>query len=436
LTNRRGAGVLLQRNFAPYFVGSLVSYSGTWFQNIAQSLLVYRLTDSTFMVGVINFAQFAAILLLSPLSGVAADRFDRRKLIVVTHIGASAFTLLLAILTWTDHITSWLAIFFAFGIGTTTALSLPAMQAMVPMLVSSEDLPAAVALNTVTFNFSRALGPVLGVVVITHWDIGTAFFLNSLSYLVMIAGVLLVLPRGQTVVGRAKLRDSLAMINSGRELRTMIILVALISLTVDPINTLTPGFATEIFDRMDTFTGFLIGAFGAGAVVGAFLLATAWRPSHRRMGLTLCFFAAMMIGFGLSSDPTLGIVFLFLAGIGFLLSQSSATIIVQMSIDDAHRGRVMALWTVAYLGVRPLASLIDGTAATLFGLRFAAVLMTVPTLIGAVMVFRLIARTRSSSPVTAPEEHPLEIPGAPEQQLIGDQVPAKRLTTEPRGDRS
>lgn len=421
MSNRRGAGVLLQRNFGPYFVGSLVSYSGTWFQNISQSLLVYRLTGSTFMVGVINFAQFAAILLLSPLSGVAADRFDRKKLIVVTHIGASAFTLLLAVLTWTDHITTLLAIFFAFGIGASTALSLPAMQAMVPMLVSKEDVPAAVALNTVTFNFSRALGPVMGVFVITHWSIGTAFFFNSLSYLVMIAGVLLVQPRAHVVVGRAKLRDSLTMISSSRELRTMIILVALISLTVDPINTLTPGFATEIFDRMDTFTGFLIGAFGAGAVAGAFVLATVWRPSHRRMVGTLCFFAAMMIGFGLSSEPGYGIVFLFLAGVGFLLSQSSATIILQTSVDDAHRGRVMALWTVAYLGIRPFASLIDGTAATVVGLRFAALLMTIPTLLGALMVFRLMLqrrRTRDKDIEVARDR--TRLPVQPEQQVLGE----------------
>lgn len=421
MSNRRGAGVLLQRNFGPYFVGSLVSYSGTWFQNIAQSLLVYRLTGSTFMVGVINFAQFAAILLLSPLSGVAADRFDRKKLIVVTHIGASAFTLLLAVLTWTDHITTLLAIFFAFGMGASTALSLPAMQAMVPMLVSKEDVPAAVALNTVTFNFSRALGPVMGVFVITHWSIGTAFFFNSLSYLVMIAGVLLVQPRAHVVVGRAKLRDSLTMISSSRELRTMIILVALISLTVDPINTLTPGFATEIFDRMDTFTGFLIGAFGAGAVAGAFVLATVWRPSHRRMVGTLCFFAAMMIGFGLSSEPGYGIVFLFLAGVGFLLSQSSATIILQTSVDDAHRGRVMALWTVAYLGIRPFASLIDGTAATVAGLRFAALLMTIPTLLGALMVFRLMLqrrRTRDKDIEVARDR--TRLPVQPEQQVLGE----------------
>lgn len=392
MSNRPGAGVLLQRNFVPFFVGSLVSYSGTWFQNIAQSLLVYRLTDSTFMVGVINFAHFSAILLLTPISGVLADRFDRKKLIVGTHMGASAFTLLLAILTWTGHVTTWLAIFFAFGIGTSTALSLPSMQAMVPMLVPKPDLPAAVALNTVTFNFSRALGPVLGVVVIINWGIGTAFFINSMSYLVMIAGVLLVHPRAQAVTtGKARLRDSLTMIREVRELRTMIILVALISLTVDPINTLTPGFATEVFGRLDTFTGFLIGAFGTGAVVGAFVLATIWRPSYRRMVVTLCFFATMMMGFGLSTEPRYGLVFLFLAGIGFLLSQSSATIILQTAVDDAHRGRVMALWSVAYLGIRPFASLIDGTSATLFGLRFAALLMTVPTLIGAIIVGRLVA---------------------------------------------
>src|ERR687895_319042 len=152
--------VLVLRNFWPYFTGNLLSNAGTWFQNIAAVLLVYRLTRSPFLVGVVNFSQFAAVLFLAPIAGPAADRFDRRRLIVITQLAAVLLALLLALLTATEAATPAIVIAMTLALGVTTALATPALSALVPSLVSRAELPSAVALVSVTFNLARALGPI------------------------------------------------------------------------------------------------------------------------------------------------------------------------------------------------------------------------------------------------------------------------------------
>ena len=148
------------RNFGPYFAGNFLSNCGTWFQNIAQALLVYRLTGSTFLVGVVNFAQFGGVFLLAPWAGRAADRYDRRRLLVVTQFGALAVSLTMAALTQADVATAPIVILLALAMGLTLAFAIPALLALVPLLVEQHDIAPAIALNTVTFNLARAVGPV------------------------------------------------------------------------------------------------------------------------------------------------------------------------------------------------------------------------------------------------------------------------------------
>ena len=163
--------MLLSRDYGPLFFGSLISNSGTWFQNIAQVLLVYRLTGSTLLVGVVNFAQFAPILVLATTAGRAADRVDRRKLLITMQVCASALTGLLSVLTGADAVNAGIVIAFAFATGVTTAFTAPTLQAFVPSLVSKAELSSAVALTAVSFNLARALGPVMGVLVVARYGI-------------------------------------------------------------------------------------------------------------------------------------------------------------------------------------------------------------------------------------------------------------------------
>lgn len=388
--------VLIDRNFWPYFLGNLLSNSGTWFQNIAQVLLVYRLTGSPFLVGVVNFSQFAAVIFLAPVAGNAADRCDRRRLVIGNQICAAALAGLLALLTAIGEPSPAVVIGVALALGVTMALSTPALQAIVPSLVTRDQLPAAVALNAITFNLSRALGPIAGVFVIARWDIPTAFAINSLSYLALVVALIFVspAPRQIQINGHFRLRDSVRTVRADRMLLAPLIVVGLVSLTADPVNTLSPAFATEVFGRPDTFTGFLVGAFGAGAVVAALLVTGRWRPSYRLIAVTLGLLSLGMGTFAVSSTEVVGLAGLFVGGFGYLSSVTAATSLLQLEVSDHQRGRVMALWSLSFHGSRPVGSLVDGAVASLSSIRLAGMAMVLPALAGCLGLSALSFRCR------------------------------------------
>jgi MFS family permease len=377
---RSAVRVLGQRNFAPYFVGNLLSNCGTWFQNIAQALLIFRLTHSSLLVGVANFAQFAGVILLAPWAGAAADRFDRRRLIIATQVAAMAVTGTLAALSARGHGSVAVVIGLALLLGATTAFSTPSMQAILPSLVSREDLHAAVSMNSVTFNLARAVGPVAGALVVSSLGIPWAFGLNCLSYAALIAALLVVHPRPAAgkPAGHARLRDSLRMLAHHRDLALLLGVVAAVSWTMDPINTLTPAFSTQVFHRPDTLTGVLIGAFGVGAVLAS--VVPIHRAAHpfRPVGIMLALMGAGMAAFAFAPSPPFAYAALAAGGFGYLSGQTQATTLLQLSVEDRERGRIMALWSVAFLGSRPLASLVDGGLAGPLGPRWATLAMTLP----------------------------------------------------------
>jgi len=185
------------RNFGPYFVGNALSSSGTWFQNLAGSILVYRLTHSPFLLGILNVAQFGPVLLLAPWTGIAADRFDRRRLLLVTQLVAVILSGTLALLAWGGAATAWVVILFGLGLGVSSAFAAPSSGALIGQLVSRRDLPSAVALNSMTYNLARAIGPVLAAVTVHSLGIPAAFAINSASYLALVAGLLVVHARPQ-----------------------------------------------------------------------------------------------------------------------------------------------------------------------------------------------------------------------------------------------
>lgn len=388
-----GLRVLRDRNFWPYFAGNLLSNCGTWFQNLAQALLIYRLTGSTLMVGVVNFSQFVGTFALAPWSGMAADRFDRRRLMLVAQTFAVVVTAALALLAAAGRASPPVVIGLALLLGITTAFSVPAMQALVPLLVPEHELAGAVALNSVTFNLARAIGPLLGAVVVDRLGIAAAFGLNALSYVALIVALLVVRPREQVraarSAGRVRLRDSFGTVLSDRRIRLLLLAVVALSLTADPVNTLTPEFVTKLFGERDTFVGVLVGAFGAGAVTAAFLGSRARSGVDRRLAITLGVLGTGMVGFAVSPRLWFAVPALVVGGFGFLAANTTATTAIQLGVSDEQRGRVMALWSVAFLGVRPFGSLVDGAVASAVGLRPAALLMAVPALaVGGLFLLR------------------------------------------------
>src|SRR6185503_7625349 len=279
----------------------------------------------------------------------------------------------------------------ALLLGATTAFSTPALQAIVPALVPRDDLGAAIAMNSVTFNLARAVGPVAGAFVVARLGIPWAIALNAGSYLIFAAAILVIHVEHEPErhAARARLRDSFEILRRDSSLGVLLLIVAAVSLTMDPVSTLTPQFATQFFHRPDTFAGALIGAFGAGAVLGSVIpLHDTDRPG-RRIAIMLVIFSAGMIGFALL--PALGAAFATLAigGFGYLLGQTSATTQLQLRVSDKERGRIMALWSVAFLGTRPIAALIDGGLAALFGARIAVLVLAIPSIVAAGFALRI-----------------------------------------------
>jgi MFS family permease len=389
---REAFRVATKRNFGPYFLGNALAASGGWFQNLAASLLIYRLTGSAFLLGVLNFAQFIPILVLAPWAGNAADRYDRRKLLFVTQGVALVLSATLGLLAFADLVTPAVAIGFSLALGVTSAFAAPAQLALVASLVEPRDLGSAIALNSMTFNIARAMGPALAAAAIAAFGIPTAFLVNSASYLALVVALLFVSPRPQRLQPHARLRDSLALVRKQPRLLWLLLVVMAAGFGSDPINTEAPAFAVE-FGHPDTYAGVIIGLFGAGAVLAALLFAGR-EGSPRTTVAMLTLLGGAIVGVSLSPSLAVAAPFLVAAGVGYLAANARATTQLQLEVDETQRGRIMALWSVAFLGLRPFASLVDGALAGAFGVRVAGIALALPALVVAALVTRRLRRAR------------------------------------------
>jgi MFS family permease len=402
--NATGPGEALRlirhRNFGPYFVGNASSATGTWFQNLAASLFVYRQTHSPFLLGVLQFANFIPVLLLAPWAGSAADRFDRRRVVLISQVAATSLSAVLAALAWAGLARVWVVMACAVGLGVVSAFAAPASQALIGDLVPRAELQSAVALNSMTYNLARAVGPALAALSVRKLGIPASFAINSVSYLVLVAGVLVVrtAPRRRASRAETRLRESLRLVRDQPRLLAFLLIVTAVGFASDPVNTEAPAFANA-FGRPDTDAGYLIGAFGGGAVAAAFLLAGRVTGSRRRMLATLVLLGTGIVAFSLTPWLPVGLGFLAVAGFGYLASNTSATSRLQLEVAEHQRGRIMALWSVAFLGLRPVASLADGAIAGAFGVRTAGVVLAVPALAIAGAIYFL---QRHHSSITNP----------------------------------
>jgi MFS family permease len=388
--------LIRDRNFAPYFVGNASSASGTWFQNLAASLLVYRLTHSAFLLGVLNFGNFVPVLLLAPWAGSAADRFDRRRLLLVTQLGSTAISAALAGLAWAGLARVWVVIACAVVLGIGSAFAAPVSMALIGDLVPREQLGAAVALNAMTYNLARAVGPALAAVCVRTLGIPASFAVNAASYLVLVLALLVVSPAPRRLAkrGEARLRDSLRLVRDEPRLLAFLLIVAVVGFASDPVNTESPAFA-HAFGRPDTDAGYLIAAFGVGAVLAAFLVAGRVADSRGRFIVIIGLLGGGMVVYSLVPWLPAAYLFLGVAGFGYLASNTAATSRLQLEVIESQRGRIMALWSVAFLGLRPIASLADGAIAGAFGVRAAGVSLAVPALAAAGAIYLLQRHNRA-----------------------------------------
>jgi hypothetical protein len=377
--------VLTSRNFGPYFVGNAASASGTWFHNLAASILIYRLTHSPFLLGVLNFSQFVPVLALAPWAGRFADTYDRRRILLVTQPTAAFVSGTLALVAWTGHTNQWIVIAFSCCLGSLNAFANAAQMSLVGLLVPAEDLPQAVALNAMTFNLARAVGPVSAAAVIAGFGTAPAFAINSVSFLIFAGGLLSVRSGEQVRPNRTSLRESLGILRTHPRLLGYLAVTITVSFATDPINTEGPAFAHR-FGLSSTWAGAIVGAFGVGAVLAGATIAGR-RASGGRTAVTIALMASGIVGLGLASWFPVALAFAALAGFGYLSANAAATTKLQLGVEEWQRGRIMALWSVAFLGTRPFASMIDGALSGAIGVGAAAVAMGALAFVTAGLIF-------------------------------------------------
>jgi MFS family permease len=370
---------LRHRNYRLFFIGQLISLTGTWMQNVAQAWLVYELTNSPFKLGVVSFAAGVPVLLFSLWAGVVADRMPKRRLLLMTQTGMMTLALILAVDVFLGTVQWWHVGILAFLLGTANAFDAPARQAFVVEMVGRNDLMNAIVLNSAIFNSARIIGPALAGVTLAALGASWCFALNAVSFLAVL--VSLGLMNVPPYVGAAATESPLAQMREGVVyiwhhpfVRTLIALVAVSNMFALGYLALLPAFAQDVLHVGTVGYGFMTTAIGVGALAGALMLASL--GDYQRKGLMLTagnlLFPVMVIALSLSKSFHLTIGFLTVAGLGFMTQNATANTLVQTTVPDSLRGRVMSVYMMVFQGFFPIGSLIAGAVAEGFGVPVGA----------------------------------------------------------------
>lgn len=371
--------LLRDRSFARYFAGNLTSNVGTWFQDIAAAILVFELTGSATMVGGVAVAGYVTSLLFAPLGGQLADRFDRKRLLMLVNALQAVAAAVLAALVFVGWADAWIVLGISAAIGFGRAINTPTMHAILPSLVSERDLASATALQAITFNLARAIGPLLGALIATQFGAAAAFSVNSLSFLVftiLLVGVTVRDRKGAEVAGEGRLLDGVRYVRGRHELVVLLIVATIVGMASDPVVTLGPSFAA-LYGQPEDYTGWFVTAFGAGAMLAAPFIG-AVRIRLGRVRTAAVAFLVIVCGFmivALVPDPIVALAGAALSGFGYLIGSTDIMTAMQELLHDSVRGRVMAIWTMGFLGSRPIAALLDGTIADASSPRAAIAVM-------------------------------------------------------------
>jgi MFS family permease len=394
---------LRSRNYRLFVAGQSVSLVGTWMQQVAMSWLVYRLTGSVFLLGIIGFTSQIPTFLLAPVAGVLADRWNRRRLLIATQALAMLQAALLAGAVFSGIIQVWHIVALSLLLGVVNAFDIPIRQSFVVEMVSHrDDLGNAIALNSSMVNGARLIGPTIAGLLVASFGEGVCFIINSASYLAVLLALaaMRLAPATQHPALRRhifqELREGFIYAFSFGPIRSILLLVALVSLTGMPYAVLVPVFAKEVLHGGAHTFGFLMTASGCGAFVGTVYLAS--RKSILGLGrlivLSAVLFAAGIAGFALSSILPLSLISLVIAGFGAMTLVASSNTILQTILEEDKRGRVMSFFTMAFMGMAPFGSFGAGAMAGIIGLRDTLLLGAACCLVGAVIFARYLPQIR------------------------------------------
>jgi predicted MFS family arabinose efflux permease len=402
----RTFSALSYRDYRLLWLGAFASTTGTFMQTLAQGWLVYTLTGSAFLLGVDGFLATGPMLLFSLFGGVVADRMERRRIMLLSQYCQMTFAFILAILIWTHSVKIWHVFILSFLTGSAQSFSGPAYISLLPLLVKREDVPNAVAMNSMQFNLARVIGPAIGGVVFATFGAALCFGLNGLSFIFVILALLAI--RMPPVLGGARqttvldeMKEGFAFVRSRPSLQLLTFLSFAGTFLGMPLFTMLPVVAKKMFGLGPQGLSLLQADYGVGSVVGAlFVMSTSYSAKKGRLALMLQLaFACTLVSFGMSRHLTSSLVIAFIAGACIVGVISMYSSLVQLTTNDAMRGRVMSIYMLAFRGGMPLGNLLAGFVAQKWSIQTAlAVNGCVLAVVALVFIVRGTDLDRSLAP--------------------------------------
>ncbi len=394
---------LRNRNYRLFFYGQSLSLLGTWIQQVALSWLIYRVTNSAFLLGFVMFAGQLPTFIIAPFAGVIADKYDKHKILIVTQLLSMIQAILLVIFVLTNNIEVWILIVLNILLGIANSFDIPTRQSFVIQMVDNrEDLPNAIALNSSIVNGSRLIGPSFAGILIASFGEGICFLINAISFIFVIISLLLMKVKKEEKVATKNI-SIIKQLKEGYKysfgflpIKSVILLLAIVSLFGNPYLVLLPIFAKNILSGNATTLGYLNSAVGLGALSAALYLAS--RKSTLGLGkiiaTTTFIFAFSLISFSFSKTFSLSLIILLFCGFGMMMQTAGSNTILQTLSNDDMRGRVMSFYTVAFRGMAPFGSLWAGTFANSFGAPTTVLISGIICLIAGILFLKNLKMIR------------------------------------------
>jgi MFS family permease len=399
---------LRQRNYRLFFFGQLVSVAGTWMQTVAQSFVVLDLTHSGTQLGLTSAARFLPMFVFGPLGGVFADRMDRRRVLYVTQTLSGLLAGVFAVTVGTHSIRLWIVYLLALALGFVNVFDNPARQSFISEMVSASDLPNAVTLNSVAMNMARVLGAALGGVIAAAIGLALCFTFNALSFgavLVSLAAMRSseLFPAERVSRQKKQVRQGLRYVRNTPELLIPLLMIAVVGTLAWEFQVSLPLMASKVFHGGAASYGVMASVMGGGAVVGGLISAARARPRARALCLAAIGWGIAILAAAVAPSMALELAALVFVGYGSITFNSLAKTTLQLAAKPEMRGRVMALWALAWLGSTPIGGPIVGWAGQAFGARWTLVIGGVATLACGVLALPALTRIdRRPAPDTSP----------------------------------
>ena len=395
---------LRHRNFQLFFSGQLISLIGTWMQTVAQSWLVYRMTGSGLLLGAVGFASQIPVFLVAPVGGITADRMNRQRVVIGTQTASMLLAFVLAALTLSHRVQVWHIFVLAALLGVVNAFDIPGRQAFLVDMVGKDDLMNAIALNSSMFNGARVIGPAVAGVLVARLGEGWCFFANGVSYIAVIAGLMLMNVHAPAKASPHSspwehIVEGFEFVNKTAPIRALMILLGVVSVTGMPYVVLMPIFADKILhkggqefatiigshDLGAVRLGILMGAAGVGALLGALTLAmrSGVKGLGRWVAVCCAGFGVSMVLFAFSTSFWVSVLLLLPVGYFVMLQMASSNTLIQVMVPDALRGRAMAIYSMMFMGMAPIGALLGGAMSDRIGAPWTVAIGGIVSVLGA-----------------------------------------------------